>query len=125
MKRQAVINRQTQETQVAIKLDLDGTGRSQIDIPIGFLSHMLELCAYHGNFNLSLKATGDINVDEHHLVEDIGITLGQALAQALGKKQGINRYGFFILPMDEALATVAIDFAGRYTFNLKCKFNAP
>lgn len=122
MKRQATLKRQTKETQIEIKLDLDGTGKSAVDIPVGFLGHMFELFAYHGNFNLAVKANGDIDVDEHHLVEDIGIVLGQAFAQALDNKQGINRYGFFILPMDEALATAAIDFAGRYAFTFKCSF---
>lgn len=121
MKRTATVNRQTKETKIELKLEVDKTGKPKIDVPIGFLSHMLELFAYHGNFNLSIKAKGDTDVDEHHLVEDIGITLGLAFNKALGKKQGINRYGFFILPMDEALATVAIDFAGRYAFNFKVR----
>lgn len=119
----AKIKRETKETQIEIKLNLDGSGNYQIKTPIGFLNHMLELFAKHGLFDLDIKATGDINVDEHHLVEDVGIVLGEAFAKALGDKKGINRYGFFILPMDEVLATAVLDFGGRFYFRFDCQFN--
>lgn len=122
-KRIAEIVRQTTETNIRIVLNIDGTGNGKIETPLGFLNHMLDLFAKHGLFDLNIKATGDIRIDEHHTVEDIGIVLGDAFAKALGDKKGINRYGFFILPMDEALATVAIDFSGRYAFAFNCEFN--
>lgn len=107
------VSRKTRETDIALTLSLDGTGRSEIDSGIPFFDHMLELFARHGLFDLSLKATGDISVDYHHTVEDIGLALGSALDGALGDRRGIRRYGFFLLPMDEALARVAIDLGGR------------
>lgn len=122
MNRKSIIKRDTNETKVAIELNIDGTGKREIDTPVGFLNHMLDLFAKHGLFDLEIKAQGDTYIDEHHTVEDIGIVLGEAFAKALGDKKGINRYGFFILPMDEALATVAIDFAGRYSFRFECPF---
>lgn len=122
MNRKSVIKRDTNETKVSIELNIDGVGERKIDTPVGFLNHMLELFAKHGLFDLSIKATGDTYIDEHHTVEDIGIVLGEAFAKALGDKRGIKRYGFFILPMDEVLATVAIDFAGRYSFRFECPF---
>lgn len=122
MNRKAVINRKTNETDVNISLNIDGTGKREIDTPVGFLNHMLDLFAKGGLFDLTVNAKGDTRIDEHHTVEDIGITLGEAFAKALGGKIGINRYGFFILPMDDALATVAIDFAGRYSFRFECPF---
>ncbi|OGE19321.1 imidazoleglycerol-phosphate dehydratase [Candidatus Daviesbacteria bacterium RIFCSPLOWO2_02_FULL_41_8] len=122
MSRQAVVKRKTDETNIKISLDIDGTGKREINTPVGFLSHMLDLFAKGGLFDLTIKATGDTWIDEHHTVEDIGICLGEAFTSALGDKRGINRYGFFILPMDEALATVAIDFAGRYSFKFECPF---
>lgn len=122
MNRKSVINRDTSETKINIELNIDGTGTRKIDTPVGFLNHMLDLFAKHGLFDLKIKATGDTYIDEHHTVEDTGIVLGEAFAKALGDKKGINRYGFFILPMDEALATVAIDFAGRYSFRFECDF---
>jgi len=122
MNRKATINRKTNETDISISLNIDGNGKRKIDIPVGFFTHMLDLFAKHGLFDLNVKATGDIYIDEHHTVEDIGIVLGEAFAKALGDKKGVNRYGFFILPMDEALATVAIDFAGRYSFRFECPF---
>ncbi|MDP4011368.1 MAG: imidazoleglycerol-phosphate dehydratase HisB [Candidatus Roizmanbacteria bacterium] len=124
MKRVSKIMRKTNETDIAISLNLDGSGKRTIDTPIGFLNHMLDLFGKHGSFDLEISATGDNELyqDEHHVVEDIGIVLGQAFVEALGNKIGINRYGFFILPMDESLATVAIDFAGRYAFTLQCDF---
>lgn len=119
----AKIRRETKETQIAVRLNLDGSGDYEIKTPIGFLNHMLELFAKHGLFDLDIKATGDTYVDEHHLVEDVGIVLGQAFAEALGDKRGINRYGFFILPMDEVLTTAAVDFCGRFAFRFDCELN--
>lgn len=116
------IKRNTNETNVEIALNIDGVGERKIETPVGFMSHMLDLFAKHGLFDLEIKATGDTYIDEHHTVEDIGIILGEAFAKALGDKRGINRYGFFILPMDEVLATAAIDFAGRYSFRFECDF---
>ncbi|MBI2086439.1 imidazoleglycerol-phosphate dehydratase HisB [Candidatus Daviesbacteria bacterium] len=122
MNRKAVIERKTNETDVKVSLNVDGLGIREIDTPVGFLNHMLDLFAKGGLFDLDIKASGDTFIDEHHIVEDIGIVLGEAFSKALGEKRGINRYGFFILPMDEALATVAIDFAGRYSFRFECDF---
>jgi imidazoleglycerol-phosphate dehydratase len=122
MSRKAIIDRKTNETDISISLNIDGTGKRETDVPIGFLTHMLDLFTKHGLFDLTVKAKGDTYIDEHHTVEDIGIVLGEAFAKALGDKKGIKRYGFFILPMDEALATVAIDFAGRYSFRFECPF---
>ena len=122
-KRNIQINRQTSETDISISLGIDGSGKREINTPVGFLNHMLDLFAKHGVFDLTVKAKGDTYIDEHHTVEDIGIVLGQAFSEALGNKKGIKRYGFFVLPMDEALATVAIDFSGRYAFQLNCEFN--
>ena len=119
----ADINRKTKETDISISLNIDGTGERTIETPVGFLNHMLDLFAKHGLFDLNIKATGDSYVDEHHTVEDIGIVLGQTFSDSLGDKKVINRYGFFILPMDEILATVAIDFSGRFAFNFDCQFN--
>lgn len=123
MKRSSKIDRKTNETEVMIDLEIEGKGERTVETPIRFLNHMLDLFSSHGLFNLSIKAKGDTFIDEHHTVEDIGIVLGQAFSEALGNKRGINRYGFFILPMDEALATTAIDFSGRYAFQLNCEFN--
>lgn len=111
--RTASIERKTAETDIKLKLNLDGTGQSEIDSGCGFLDHMLTLFAKHGRFDLSLVCKGDTEVDCHHTAEDIGICLGKAFAEALGDKKGIKRYGFFILPMDEALALSALDFSGR------------
>jgi len=111
--RKISIGRKTTETDIHIGLDLDGKGRSSIQTPIGFFSHMLESFARHGLFDIEMKANGDLIVDQHHLVEDCGITLGQAFKKALGKKKGINRAGYFVFPMDEALAVVAVDIGGR------------
>jgi len=122
MKRFSKIKRITDETEIFIDLNIDGVGKRKIETPIGFLNHMLDLFSKHGLFDLNIKAKGDTYIDEHHTVEDIGIVLGQAFSQALKDKKGINRYGFFILPMDEVLATVAIDFSGRYAFQLICDF---
>ncbi len=122
MNRKAIIKRKTNETNVEISLNVDGVGERKIETSVGFLNHMLDLFAKGGLFDLTVKATGDTYIDEHHTVEDIGIVLGETFAKALGDKKGINRYGFFILPMDEALATVVIDFAGRYSFRFECPF---
>ncbi len=122
MKRFSKIFRKTNETEITIVLNIDGVGKRLISTPVGFLNHMLDLFSKQGLFDLDIKAKGDTYIDEHHTVEDIGIVLGQAFLEALGDKKGINRYGFFILPMDEALATVAIDFSGRYSFQLSCEF---
>ena len=111
--RTAEINRKTAETDIAMKLNLDGKGESQIDTGVGFLDHMLTLFAKHGRFDLTVKCTGDTYVDDHHTGEDIGIALGQAFAEALGDKKGIRRYGREVLPMDEALVLTAVDFSGR------------
>jgi imidazoleglycerol phosphate dehydratase HisB len=122
MSRKIKISRKTNETNIHVDLNIDGTGKREIDTPIGFLNHMLDLFGKHGLFDLSIKVKGDTYIDEHHTVEDIGIVMGEAFAKALGDKKGMNRYGFFILPMDEVLATVAIDFAGRYAFRFDCEF---
>ena len=105
--------RTTAETDIALKLDLDGTGTSQIATGCGFLDHMLTLFAAHGKFDLTVSCKGDTFVDDHHTVEDVGICLGKAFAEALGEKRGITRYGSFILPMDEALILTAVDISGR------------
>ena len=112
-KRYAVIERKTAETQVAIKLNLDGEGKCEIATGIGFLDHMLTLLAKHGFMDLTVKAKGDLEVDSHHTIEDIGIVLGEALKEALGDKAGIHRYGNCFIPMDETLAQVCLDFSGR------------
>ncbi len=113
MKRKARIQRKTKETDIDLSLALDGSGRYSVKTPIPFLNHMLELFAKHGLFDLTLKASGDVEIDDHHLVEDIGIALGEAFKKGLGDKTGIRRYGAATLPMDEVLTTVAIDFSGR------------
>lgn len=111
--RKAEINRKTAETSISLRLDLDGKGVGQIDTGVGFLDHMLTLFARHGRFDIDLKCAGDTGVDDHHTVEDIGIVLGTAFAEALGDKRGIIRYGEAIIPMDEALILTAVDFSGR------------
>lgn len=115
--RTAEIKRTTKETDIALRLDLDGTGKSEVNSGVGFLDHMLTLFAKHGRFDLELSCNGDTYVDDHHSVEDIGIALGQAFEQALGDKCGIVRYGSFILPMDEALILSAVDISGRSYLN--------
>ena len=107
------ISRRTAETDITLALNLDGTGKSTIDTGCGFLNHMLTLFAAHGKFDLAVKCTGDIDVDDHHSAEDIGIVLGQAFQEALGDKRGITRYGSFLLPMDEAVILTAVDISGR------------
>ena len=111
--RESRIERNTNETQISIDLNIDGNGEYQIETPIGFFNHMLESFTKHGLFNIKMKADGDLHVDQHHLVEDCGIVLGQSFKKALGNKKGINRAGYFTYPMDEALAVVAIDIGGR------------
>ena len=111
--RSTTVNRTTKETSIRLSLTIEGRGRSEIATGIRFLDHMLELFAHHGAFDLKLAATGDLDVDQHHTVEDIGISLGQAFRQALGTKRGILRAGYFVMPMDETLAVVAVDFSGR------------
>ena len=111
--RRATIDRITSETQITLKLALEGKGRYDVSTGIRFLDHMLELLARHGLFDLTLKATGDLDVDQHHTVEDIGIALGEAVTQALGTRRGINRAGYFVMPMDETLGVAAIDLSGR------------
>ena len=111
--RKALIKRDTTETKIVLSLELDGTGRHEIDTGCGFLDHMLELFARHGRFDLTVKCDGDMRVDAHHTAEDIAIVLGRAFDQALGERRGINRYGYTILPMDEALILAAVDISGR------------
>jgi imidazoleglycerol-phosphate dehydratase len=111
--RRAVIDRQTTETQIALKIALDGKGQYQVRTGIRFLDHMLELFARHGAFDLTIEARGDLDVDQHHTVEDLGIALGEAVSKALGSRRGINRAGYFVMPMDETLAVAAIDLGGR------------
>ncbi len=111
--RTASIERNTLETQITVKLDLDGTGQANFNTGVPFLEHMLDQVARHGLFDLDIQAKGDLHIDAHHTVEDIGITLGQAMAAALGDKKGIRRYGHAYVPLDEALSRVVIDFSGR------------
>jgi imidazoleglycerol-phosphate dehydratase len=111
--RRALVDRRTTETRIRLRLNLDGTGRYRVRTGIRFLDHMLELVARHGGFDLTLEATGDLDVDLHHTVEDAGIALGEAVLKALGSKRGINRAGYFVMPMDETLAVAAIDLSGR------------
>ena len=123
--RKAEIKRKTAETDIVLMLDLDGTGKSDIDSGVGFLDHMLTLFAKHGRFDLQLACKGDTQVDDHHSVEDIGICLGEAFAKALGDKAGIRRYGSMLLPMDEALVLSSLDISGRahlsYTASIRAR----
>jgi imidazoleglycerol-phosphate dehydratase len=112
--RVAEVRRRTKETDVSVRLALDGTGQSQVSTGVAFLDHMLELFARHGLFDLQIECRGDLHIDDHHSVEDVAITLGQALAQALGDKAGIARYGAAIVPMDEALCRAVVDLSGRF-----------
>ena len=121
----ASVTRNTKETQITVTINLDGTGTSDISTGIGFFDHMLEGFAKHGLFDLTVKVTGDLNVDGHHTVEDTGIVLGQAILQAVGDKKGIKRYGSMILPMDETLVMCAIDLCGRPYFVMDADFTAP
>ena len=122
--RTAEINRKTKETEISLFLDLDGKGKSDIASGVGFLDHMLDLFARHGRFDLSIKCSGDLNVDAHHTVEDIGICLGEAFFKALGGKEGIRRYGDCVLPMDESLILSAVDLSGRAFLSYDAKIRA-
>lgn len=122
MERSASITRKTKETDISLSLQIDGIGKSQIDTGIGFFNHMLEGFAKHGFFDLSLQVKGDLQVDGHHTVEDVGIVLGTAIREAIGDKTGIKRYGSFILPMDDALVLCAVDLCGRPYFSYECDF---
>ena len=113
MSRVGEVKRETSETRIEVRLDLDGGGRYEVETGVGFLDHMLAALARHGRFDLRVQATGDLHIDEHHTVEDVGITLGQALDRALGERKGIRRFGDARVPMDDALAEVAIDLSGR------------
>jgi imidazoleglycerol-phosphate dehydratase len=116
VRRTAEIDRKTRETEIRLRLDLDGSGLAEVKTGVGFLDHMLELFAKHGGFDLHASCSGDLHVDAHHTTEDVGIALGQALERALGDKAGIRRYGHMVLPMDETLVTVAVDLGGRPYF---------
>ncbi|RZN50522.1 imidazoleglycerol-phosphate dehydratase HisB [archaeon] len=120
--RTATVNRTTKETRIKLTLSIDGTGASQVATGIGFLDHMLESFARHGAFDITLSAEGDLEVDQHHLVEDVGIALGKAFDAALDDRRGINRTGYFVFPMDESLAVVAVDISGRPTLQYDAPF---
>ncbi len=122
MTRTATIERKTKETDIHVALTLDGTGESEVSTGIGFFDHMLEGFARHGFFNLSCHVEGDLHVDGHHTVEDTGIVLGQAIREAVGDKKGIRRYGYFVLPMDDALVLCAVDLCGRPYLNFDASF---
>lgn len=124
MSRIAEINRKTRETDIAVTLNLDGSGKSDIDTGIGFFDHMLQGFSKHGFFDLTCKVNGDLEVDGHHSVEDVGIVLGKAIKEAVGDKKGIRRYGYFILPMDEVLALCAVDLCGRPYLQFDCSFTS-
>ena len=121
--RQAELSRDTLETQVKVRLDLDGSGKSRLATGIGFLDHMLDQIARHGMFDLEVEAKGDLHIDAHHTVEDIGITLGQALSRALGDKKGLTRYGHAYVPLDEAMSRVVVDLSGRPGLVFACDFS--
>ncbi len=125
MSRYAEINRKTGETDITVKLELDGTGKADINTGIGFFDHMLDAFTRHGFFDMTVDVKGDLNVDGHHSVEDTGIVIGQAIAKALGDKKGIRRYGSMLLPMDETLVMSAIDLCGRPYFDMDATFTAP
>ncbi len=125
MPRIARIQRKTAETDIDLELNLDGSGQARVDTGVGFFDHMLTLLAKHGALDLTVKAAGDLQVDQHHTVEDLGICFGQALKQALGDKAGIRRYGHFTLPMEETLVTSALDLSGRYFLVFKAPFPTP
>lgn len=123
--RKASVSRKTKETDITIEINLDGTGKSAVETGIGFFDHMLDAFARHSGYDLTVKAVGDLHVDGHHLVEDTGIVLGQAMAEALGNKRGIARFGEAHIPMDEALAEAAIDISGRSFLVMKADFLSP
>ena len=120
--RKVVKNRDTSETQITVDLNLDGTGQTDLDTGLPFLDHMLDQIGRHGMIDLSIKAKGDLHVDDHHTIEDIGITLGEALNEAVGDKKGIRRYGHAYIPLDEALSRVVLDFSGRPGLFMKADF---
>jgi imidazoleglycerol-phosphate dehydratase len=122
MARTATIDRKTNETNIQLELNLDGTGISEISTGVGFFDHMLERFTRHGAFDLKVKADGDLHVDQHHTVEDVGICLGQAIREAIGDKKGINRYGHFTLPMEETLCGITLDLSGRYYLVFNAEF---
>lgn len=124
MARSTTVNRKTKETDIRMILNIDGTGQADVSTGIGFLDHMLEGFCRHGFFDLKCKVDGDLHVDGHHSVEDVGIVLGQAIKEAIGDKKGICRYGFFLLPMDESLALCAVDLSGRPYLAFDCQFPA-
>ena len=123
--RMATVERITKETQITGTLNIDGQGTYEVSTGIRFFDHMLELFAKHGGFDLTLRATGDLDVDQHHTVEDVGIVLGQLFSKALGERRGINRAGYFVLPMDETLAVVAVDMGGRAALVYEDLVNVP
>jgi imidazoleglycerol-phosphate dehydratase len=125
MPRTAAIRRNTKETQITLRLNLDGRGKAEISTGIPFFDHMLDLLTRHGGFDLRLQAKGDLHVDQHHTVEDVGIALGEAVHAALGNKRGILRAGYFLMPMDETLAVAAVDLGGRAFCVVKARFSAP
>ena len=125
MPRTATIHRKTTETDIRLRLALDGRGKSSVSTGIRFLDHMLDLLARHGAFDLTITARGDLDVDQHHTVEDVGIALGEAVQEALGSKKGILRAGYFLMPMDETLAAAAIDLSGRPLCVVNAKIKAP
>ena len=120
--RQAEVTRNTLETQITVRIDLDGSGRSKLATGVGFFDHMLDQIARHGMFDLDVTAKGDLHIDAHHTVEDVGITLGQAFAKALGDKRGVRRYGHAYVPLDEALSRVVVDLSGRPGLAFDMKF---
>jgi imidazoleglycerol-phosphate dehydratase len=122
MARQAQVTRNTNETQISVSLNLDGSGKSKLSTGVGFLDHMLDQVARHGVFDLEVSAKGDLHIDAHHTVEDIGITLGQAFAKAVGDKAGVRRYGYAYVPLDEALSRVVVDLSGRPGLDMKVDF---
>jgi imidazoleglycerol-phosphate dehydratase len=124
MPRKATVYRQTSETHIRLKLNLDGRGKSEVSTGIRFFDHMLDLVARHGAFDLTIDARGDLDVDQHHTVEDVGIAFGEAVSSALGNKKGILRAGYFLMPMDETLAAAAIDLSGRPHCVINAKINA-
>lgn len=124
MTRSATVQRDTAETQIRVAIDLDGSGKAQLATGIGFFDHMLDQIARHGLIDLSIEAKGDLHIDGHHTVEDVGITLGQAFAQALGDKRGITRYGHAYVPLDEALSRVVLDCSGRPGLHMDVRFTA-
>ena len=125
MDRTVKVNRKTKETDICLTLNLDGSGKCEADTGIGFFNHMLEGFAKHGFFDLNCLVKGDLEVDGHHTVEDTGIVLGQAIGKAAGDKKGMKRYGYFILPMDDALVLCAVDLCGRPYLNFECEFTSP